>query len=183
MILPAAASQAMAAGEHAMNVRDFGAKGDGRTKDHAAIQKAVDACAARGGGTVLVPPGTYLCGTVELRSRTRLYLDAGAVIAGSPDADDYRKLLPGNNLHVGNPLQPHNRDQALLAARKATDVGIGGPGTVDARGHHFFDRDKTHSRGKFAVKPWRPGPTVMFLDCSDVRLDGFHIRDNPFFAV
>ena len=50
----------------ATSVRDFGAKGDGTTKDTAAIQRAIDAAAKRGGGTVAVPPGRYVSGTIHL---------------------------------------------------------------------------------------------------------------------
>jgi polygalacturonase len=184
LVLALVPAPAAAADPPAVNVRDHGAAGDGKAKDHPAIQKAVDACAARGGGTVLVPAGTYLCGTVELKSRVRLFLDAGAVIAGSPDAQDYRKLLDGDFFNVGNPRQPHNRDQALIVARKAKDVGIAGPGTIDARGHHFYDQTaKLDARGRFTVKPWRPGPTVTFFDCDGVRLADFSVKDAPFFAL
>lgn len=143
----------------------------------------MDACAAGGGGTVVVPPGRYRCGTVELKSRVTLHLEAGAVIAGSPDPADYRKLLPGDNYHVGNPRQPHNRDQALIVARKATGVGVTGPGAIDAGGHAFYGKQATESRGRLPVGPWRPGPTLLFLDCGDVRLADFAVRDAPFFAV
>jgi polygalacturonase len=54
---------------YACNVRDFGAAGDGQALDTAAIQAAIDACAARGGGTVLVPAGGYVTGSLFLRSQ------------------------------------------------------------------------------------------------------------------
>lgn len=69
------------------NVADSGALGDGKTLNTAAIQKAIDACAESGGGAVVFPPGVYLTGTVRLRSRVRLHLAAGAVIAGSPSLE------------------------------------------------------------------------------------------------
>ena len=54
------------------NVRDFGATGDGQTKDTAALQKALDACAVAGGGTVVVPPGVYLTGSIVLGASAAL---------------------------------------------------------------------------------------------------------------
>ena len=60
------------------NVRDYGAKGDGKTLDHIAINKAIDACVAGGGGRVLLPAGTYLCGSIRLKSIVDLHLTAGA---------------------------------------------------------------------------------------------------------
>ena len=66
------------------NVRDFGAVGDGKTLDHEAINRAIDAAAASGGGTVNVPAGTYLCGSIHLKSHIQLHLDAGSRILGAP---------------------------------------------------------------------------------------------------
>ena len=69
--------------------RDFGAKGDGATKDTAAIQGAIDACAAKGGGTVRLTAGTYLSAPIVLKSNITLQLDKGATLLGSPDHADY----------------------------------------------------------------------------------------------
>src|SRR5258708_1827573 len=73
----------------AFNVRDFGAKGDGTAKETAAIQSAVDAVAKQGGGTVTVPAGRYLSGTIHLKSNITLQISPGAVIAFSPDNPDF----------------------------------------------------------------------------------------------
>ena len=72
-----------AVGGMAYNVRDFKAAGDGRVKDTGAIQKAIDAASAAGGGTVFVPNGVYLCGTIQLRDNVTLHLAEGATLLGS----------------------------------------------------------------------------------------------------
>lgn len=72
-----------------LNVRDFGATGDGKTKDTLAIQQALDRCSVLGGGEVLVPAGDYLTGAIALKSNTLLRLDEGATLNGSPDMADY----------------------------------------------------------------------------------------------
>src|SRR5579883_357349 len=77
------------AGRLRLNVRDFGAKGDGTTKDTVAIQQALDRCWVLGGGEVFVPAGNYMTGAVALRSNTLLRLDKDASILGSPDFADY----------------------------------------------------------------------------------------------
>ena len=86
--------QAGAAEVKVFNVRDYGAQGDGRTADTAAINKAIEACSTAGGGRVNLPAGTYLSGTVHLRSEVDLHLEAGATLLGSADLKDYQNLVP-----------------------------------------------------------------------------------------
>ena len=90
------------------NVFDYGAKGDGANNDSAAIQKAIDACAAQGGGQVLLPAGTFLTGALTLRSGIDFHLANGAVLKGSANWRDYG--------HPG----------ALLFAKDATNITVSG---------------------------------------------------------
>src|SRR5579862_8056141 len=78
-----------AASASSLNVRDLGAAGDGRSNDRATLQKAVDLCAGSGGGEVLVPPGTYLTGEIDLKSGVTLVLSAGATLQASGRREDY----------------------------------------------------------------------------------------------
>jgi polygalacturonase len=71
---------AQAAPEGSLDVKAFGAKGDGKTLDTAAINKAIEAAAAAGGGTVAIPAGNYLCFSIHLKSNVGLHLDEGATI-------------------------------------------------------------------------------------------------------
>ena len=71
------------------DVSSYGAKGDGAAKDTAAIQAAVDAASASGGGTVEFPPGTYLSGSIWLRDNVDFHLGPGPTLKGSPDPSDY----------------------------------------------------------------------------------------------
>ena len=71
------------------NVRTFGAQGDGTAKDTQAVQKALDTCEKAGGGTVHFPAGTYLCGSLHLRSGVTLWLDSGATLRASPEDSDF----------------------------------------------------------------------------------------------
>jgi len=170
-----------------VNVRDFGAQGNGIAKDHTAIQRAVDRCAEQGGGTVWVPAGRYLCGTIVLKDRIRLFLDAGAVILGSPDPEDYRRMREGNHFYRNTPTEPVNQDQNLIVGWKATDVSIEGPGEIDAQGLNFYESDrppvKSGQRMSFLVKAWRPGATVAFMHCRRCRLSEVTLRNTPFFGV
>src|SRR4051812_44497734 len=86
-------------GAASYNVRDYGASGQKTASAQAAIQQAIDACAAAGGGVVYFPPGDYTTGTLHLRSHLRLYLESGATIFASkePAAFDKRALFYGED--------------------------------------------------------------------------------------
>src|SRR5262245_36630949 len=86
----------VAAAAAGFDVREYGAKGDGRSLDTEAINKAIDAAAAAGGGTVMFPPGNYLSFTIRMKSNIALFLDQGATIiaadqpqAGQPGYDNF----------------------------------------------------------------------------------------------
>ena len=107
-----------------LNVRTFGAVGDGKTKDTAAFQKALDACAAANGGEVVVPVGNYLIGSIELKSSTTLRLEKDAHLIGSPDLDDYPVMKVR---WEGHWIDGH---RALIFAQNASHIGIVGPGHI-----------------------------------------------------
>jgi hypothetical protein len=79
-------------GARVYNIRAFGAKGDGTTLDTAALQSAIDACTRDGGGTVLVPAGTFVIGTVELKSNVTLHIAATGKLLGSGDGKQYHAV-------------------------------------------------------------------------------------------
>jgi polygalacturonase len=118
-------------GARVYNIRDFGAKGDGKSLDTAALQSAIDTCTRDGGGTVLVPAGTFQIGTTELKSNVTLHIAAGATLLGSADGTQYHAVdaIP---LHGDTTLVDGN--WALLFAVKAKNVTIEGPGTIDGQG-------------------------------------------------
>jgi polygalacturonase len=118
------AASVFGADKPALDVRDFGAKGDGVTKDTAAIQKALDTCAAAGGGTVLVSEGSYLTGSLVIGANTTLEIARPASLVGSGDIADY----PVGNVRWEGEFRDGHR--ALLSASNAANVTITGGGTV-----------------------------------------------------
>ena len=151
--------------------RSFGAIGDGRTKDTNSVQRAIDACTASGGGIVYLGPGTYLCGTIILKSNVTLYLEAGATVLGSGDINDYK---------------PNH----LIFASGAQNVGLAGPGKVDGQGSAFWVRsqrppvseDKVWSDAihlDWTHTPKHPSPMVEFEDCTDVRITDVFLCNAP----
>jgi hypothetical protein len=116
-------------GARVYNVRDFGAKGDGATLDTIAVQAAIDACNRDRGGVVLIPAGTFLVGTIELKSNVTLRLAAQGRLLGSGNPADYK---------AGNGIPPGNGNIVLISAANAENVAIEGQGTIDGNGAKFF---------------------------------------------
>ena len=173
----------LAAASH--DVRAFGAAGDGRTKDTAAIQRALDACAKSGGGRVVVPPGTYLIGSIYLGDGTELHLEKGATLLGSPDLADYNApdAYPQN---FGSVNEGWSAKHLILALEKR-DVSITGRGAIDGNGRAFF-ADKPQFRGTVCWRDGginardykhqgRPGQEIVFIECKDVAVRDVTFRD------
>ncbi|HTJ79859.1 MAG TPA: glycoside hydrolase family 28 protein [Rariglobus sp.] len=118
------------------NVRDFGAVGDGKTLDSPAINRAVEAAAHAGGGTVWLPAGRYLSGSIRLRSRINLHLDAGAVLVAAPQSmNAYDETEPWDTIahQDGGHVYFHN---SLIWGENLDHVSITGQGMIDgAPGH------------------------------------------------
>jgi len=159
----AAAVAADAARPLRLNVREFGAAGDGKSNDTGPIQRAIDACAQQGGGMVILDRGTFVTGTLLLRSHVELHLTSTAVLQGAGDLAQYRadpkvvyKLL----------------NQSLLFAEGCEHVAITGQGTIDGQGKAFRNGESD------------PRPVLIRLrDCRNVRLEGFLVKNAASFGV
>jgi polygalacturonase len=114
------AAAVFAAEKPALNVLDFGAKGDGVTKDTVAIQRALDTCAESGGGTVLLPEGVFLTGSLVIGANTTLQMAQRANLLGSADIADY----PVINVRWEGEFRDGHR--ALLSASNVANVTISG---------------------------------------------------------
>lgn len=116
------------------NVRDFGAQGDGKNLDSPAIDAAINAAANAGGGTVWLPAGTYLSGSIHLKSNIHLLLDAGATILGAPqsmNAYDETEPFPSGAYQDGGHCYFHN---SLIWGENLTNVFITGHGMINGGG-------------------------------------------------
>ena len=144
------------------NIQDHGANPASPEPQTSFIQSAIDAAAANGGGTVLVPAGTYEIGTLTLRSRITLHLDNGAVLKGSPRIADYPEVAGGFTDAVGQ-----KRNRCLIYANGTTGSAITGQGTIDGNGGAFgYEEDG---------RPFM----VRFINCRDVQVTGVTLKDSP----
>jgi len=163
------------AGSRLFDVRAFGAKGDGKTFDTAAIQKALAACGKAGGGTVLLPPGTYLSQPLTLADKTTLLLERGATLLASPEHRDFMKV-PGDWLKAksGSDFIP------LLSGKDLTDLTITGKGTIDGNGALWWEEaEKARQRVSGYTLP---RPNLFTLQrCKRVKLTGITLQNSPKF--
>jgi len=147
------------------NVREYGCSSDGTTQDTAALQTAIDECARSGGGTVFVPPGKYLTGTLFLRSNVNLHLAATAVILGSTNLQDYATGIVRCGFVNETAI-----DKCLIYAEDAENVSITGPGTIDGQGWAFPVRTPDGALGE------RP-MLVRFVRCRRVRFSEVTLKN------
>ena len=169
LLLAAALAPARGAAR-VFDVRDQGAAGDGTTHDTAALNKAIETCAAAGGGQVLFPPGKYLTGTIHLKSNVTLKLDAGAEIVGTSDLEQYQNFNPPANTPLASRSRWH---RALLLGVGVENVAITGAGVIN--GNKVFDpRGEERMRGPHAV---------LFGNSKNVTIRDVSIRDAANYAV
>ncbi|MGA2242984.1 MAG: glycoside hydrolase family 28 protein [Verrucomicrobiota bacterium] len=175
VFLFSAISLQAADGPTVFDVRQFGAKGDGKTTDTEAIQKALDECGRAGGGTVKFSPGIYLSQPITIRTKTTVLLDAGATLLASTNQSDFMKT-PGDWLKAksGGDFIP------LIAGKNLTDVTLTGQGTIDGNGAAWWEEAEKARIEKpgFTL----PRPNLIVLNrCKNVRLENLTLQNSPKF--
>ena len=150
-------------GARSYNVREFGAKGDGVTLDTAAVQAAIDACTRDQGGTVLIPAGDFVIGTLELKSNVTLHLATKGRLLGSPNKEDYR---------AGRGIPPGNGNIVMLGGADLENVTIEGNGTIDGNGLKFWtgQGDNTGPGQNSAQGYFQRPHLIVFHRCRNLRM-------------
>ena len=162
-------------------ITDYGAVPDGKTNCAAAIQAAVDTAFEAGGGTVLIPAGRWLSGSVLLKSNVELRLEAGATLLSSLEPEE---ILP---------FQAHPREEAIdgfnggffLGALDGENITVSGEGTIDGQGERVFfdpDRDRGFHECPLACAPFRPR-LMLFENIRNLRITGVTLRNAAFWTL
>ncbi|MDI1320636.1 MAG: glycosyl hydrolase family 28 protein [bacterium] len=160
-------------------ITDFGAVAGGTALNTAAIQAAIDAAAARGAGTVVIPAGVFRSGSIFLKQGVALHLAAGAVLKGSENIADYPKQPTRIEGHF------ESWRVALVNASGLTGLRISGPGKLDGSGpvfwRAFWQRRKENPQ---CTNLEVERPRLMFIDrCTNVRITNIALEDSGFWNL
>ncbi len=148
--------------ETVYDVRDYGAKADGKTLCTKSIQRAIDECAGDGGGTVYLGQGVFLSGTIYMKSGVTLKLDVACTLLGSKNLKDYPETVPAFRSYTDN-----YTDKSLIYGEKLERIAITGNGIIDGQGRSF--------KGPYKVRPY----IIRFIQCRNVTVKDVTIRNSP----
>ena len=171
------------------NIIDFGAKSDGSVQT-ASIQETINRCHEGGGGTVLIPPGEFITGTIQLKSNVILKLENGARLKGSLDTADY--VIQGIR-------------HGMIYAQNVRNIGITGDGIIDGNGTAFMVPERSHVSADFGREytrqgqefmpdglifedgpvayDYRPGMMVVILSSENVKIRDVTFKDSPEWTI
>jgi polygalacturonase len=163
------------------NVADYSAVGNGTTLCTEAIQKAVDACAIAGGGTVYIPAGKYLSGAIFLKSNVTLNISEGATLLASTNFEHFPPFKPGWRI-----IPEDTQRSSLITGVDLENVTISGHGRLDGQGKPWWEalrKDKKAKEGQPKILTYGRPRVINLYRCQNVRIEGVTIVDSPSWTV
>jgi len=163
------------------DVVDYGAVRNGTTLCTEAIQKAVNACAASGGGTVYIPAGQYLSGAIFLKSNVTLNISEGATLLASKNFEHFTPFKPGWRI-----LSDDTQCSSLITGVDLENIAVTGYGRLDGQGKPWWDalqKDKNAKEGQPKLLTYGRPRVINLYRCRNVRIDGITIVDSPSWTV
>lgn len=153
------------------SITDHGAVPDAATLNHQAINALISEVSLAGGGRVVVPRGTFLAGTIELKSGVTFHLEEGAVLLGSPRLEDYSPRTWGHH----NDITPWH----FILAEDCENIAITGPGTIRGNGPSFWEPGRPHAWAFYKHNNnQRPSPMVELVRCKHVLLERVRLEES-----
>jgi len=166
-------------GSRVYPITDFGAKGDGKTLATEALQAAIDACHKDQGGTVLVPAGVFVIGTVQMKSNVTLQIAASGTLLGSSNGTHYR---PAAEIPLHGDATLEDGNVGLIFAVDAENITVTGPGTINGQGGQFRSPSRgvppPSGRGG-ADRPYQ----LLFHRCKNLRVRDLSLVAGAFHSV
>lgn len=171
-----------------ISITSCGAVADGKTNNAAAIQSAIDSVEKNGGGQVIVPPGLFMSGSLQLKSNVNLHLSTGAILRASSDYDDYTTNHNIKNLTGGLVDEFVLPQRAFITGFQAHNVLISGDGIIDGNADGFIEergqyihkmRGPVGGRDQYLERPF----TIFLIECDSLKIRDITIKDPAFWAL
>ncbi|MHC4508353.1 MAG: glycoside hydrolase family 28 protein [Planctomycetota bacterium] len=163
------------------DVTDYDAVGDGKTLCTRAIQKAIDACHAAGGGMVYLPAGRYLSGALFLKSHVTLHISEGATLLASTGFDDFPPFKPDWRIRTDD-----TQRSSLITGVDLENIAVTGRGTLNGQGKPWWDalrEDKNRKEGQPKILTYGRPRVINLYRCRDILIEGVTIVDSPSWTV
>lgn len=163
------------------NVVDYGAVGGGKTLCTKSIQKAVDECAAAGGGTVYFPAGKFLSGAIFLKSNVTLHIGEGATLLASTNFEDFPPFKPNWSI-----LSDDTKRSSLITGIDLENIAVTGRGTLNGQGKPWWEalrKDKNNKKGQEKILTYGRPRVINLYRCRNVLIQGVTIVESPSWTV
>ena len=163
------------------NILDYGASGNGTTLCTESIQKAVDACAEAGGGTVYIPAGKYLSGAIFLKNNVTLNISEGAILLASTDFENFPPFKPGWRIKSDD-----TQRSSLITGVDLENIAIIGRGKINGQGQLWWEalfKDKNAKKGQPKILTYGRPRVINLYRCRDVLIEGVKIVNSPSWTV
>jgi polygalacturonase len=157
------------------NISDYGAIGDFTTNNTKIIQSTIDLCSKAGGGTVIVPPGTYMSGALFLKNNVILNLVPGSELRAIPDLNAFPIKMPGTPSNFNIFFR-----RAFIFAENVNNIGITGQGIINGQGHaNAFKQTTWKVPDRYQN---RPG-LIRFVNCKNIRIENVKLINSAFWTL
>jgi polygalacturonase len=163
------------------NIADYGAVGNGTTLCTEAIQKAVDACASAGGGTVYIPAGQFLTGAIFLKNNVTLNISEGATLLASTIFENFPPFKPGWRI-----LSDDTQRSSLITGVDIENIAITGRGKLDGQGKPWWEalrKDKNAKEGQSKILTHGRPRVINLYRCRNIRIEDVTIVDSPSWTI
>lgn len=170
------------------NIKEFGAQADGSTNNAKFIQKAIDAAHLVGGRVIIPSGGTFMSGSIQLKSKVNLFLEKGAMLLASSDYDDYTESNLISNITYGKVIETVLPQRAFISGFQADDMIISGEGIIDGNAEGFIEKHGQYihvmrrpamGRDQYLERPF----TIYIIESERVVIKDVTITNPAFWAL
>ncbi len=164
-----------------INIKDYGAVGNGKILNTEIIQKCVDICSENFGGRVIIDGGIFMTGKIFMRDNVELHITSSGILLGSPNCEDFPESTPEEASHIKTENLPRWRNGCIIFANECKNISITGMGTIDCNGKNFVEPQPDEDEGWIFKRIQKPTPprAVFFTGCTNVNIMDITMVNQP----